>query len=323
MAYNDPQLVHLDSMLTQISVGYDNDALVGDMLFPAVQVDKQSDKYYVLEKVGFTPLQDTAAPNSATPEVPPMTLSRDSYYAEEHRLKGWVSIDEIQNADNPMDPLADTTEQVTDTILLNREDAIQTLARTAANYASGFSTTLSGTSQWSDYTNSTPIVDLKAARDAIHLGIFKFPTLSILGYEVATKLEDHPDFLDRIKANPNVQVNTLDTIGQVVGIPRLIRAGAGKNTAAVGQAQSISYMWGKDVVIAYVPANPGKKVPAFGYEFAWRFEGSPMPTDRWYDQDRKSWAVRTTRRYDLKFTAVDAVATGKATGGYVIKTAVA
>lgn len=323
MAYGDPQLVHLDSMLTGISVGYSNDELVGDQLFPSVSVAKQSDKYYVLEKVGFTPLQDTRAANAVTPEVPPMTLSRDTYYAEEHALKGWVSIDEIQNADNPVAPLVDTTEQVSDTILLNREDAIQTLVRATANYASGHSTTLSGTGQWNDYTNSTPIVDLKAARDQIHLATFKMPTKAILGYDVATKLEDHPDFLDRIKAQPTAQINNLATIGQIVGIPQLVRAGAGKNTANLGQAQTIAYMWGKDVVVAFVPAAPGRKVPAFGYEYNWNFEGSAMPTDRWYDDDRKAWAVRTTRRYDFKFAAVDTVANGDSVGGYLIKNAIA
>src|SRR5574337_18322 len=214
-------------MLTNISVGYQNDELIGEQLFPAVRADKQSDKYYVLEKVGFTPLDDIAAPNANTPEVPPMTLSRDTYYAEEHRLKGWVSIDEIQNADNPLDPLVDTAEQVTDTILLNKENAIQSMARTIANYATGLSTTLVGTAQWNDYTNSTPITNLKTARVAIHLSIFKMPTICILGYDVATTLEDHPDFLDSLKAQPTVQINNLATIGQIVGIPRLVRAGAG------------------------------------------------------------------------------------------------
>lgn len=323
MAYGDPQLVHLDSMLTGISVGYVNDELVGDQLFPAVNVQKQSDKYYVLEKVGFTPLTDTRAPNAATQEVPPMTLSRDTYFAEEHSLKGWVSIDEIQNADNPADPLIDTTEQVSDTILLNRENAIQAMVRATANYASGHSVTLTGGQQWSDYTNSAPISDLKAARDQIHLATFKMPTKAILGYDVATKLEDHPDFLDRLKAQPTVQINNLATIGQVVGIPQLIRAGAGANTAPLGQAQTIAYMWGKDVVVAFVPDAPGRKVPAFGYEYNWNFEGSAMPTDRWYDDDRKAWAVRTTRRYDFKFAAIDAIATADSIGGYLIKAAIA
>jgi hypothetical protein len=79
---------------------------------------------------------------------------------------------------------------------------------------------------------------------------------------------------------------------------------------------------GKDVVVAYV-GNPGVEAPVYGAEFVWNFGADTAPSDRWFDTDRKSWAVRTTRRYDLKFIAVDTVASGKAAGGYLIKTAVA
>jgi len=39
--------VHIDQVLTQISIGYQNLGAVGDVLFPSVKVNKQSDKYYV------------------------------------------------------------------------------------------------------------------------------------------------------------------------------------------------------------------------------------------------------------------------------------
>lgn len=323
MAYGDPQLVHVDKVLTQISVGYTNDNFVGDQLFPSVSVEKQSDKYVVYDRVGFTVMDDIRGPGGATNELPPFSLSRDSYYAEEHALKDWIPIEESANADPGLDTMGDATERVTNTILINREDTIQTMARTAANYATANTVTLSGTAQWNDYTNSVPITDLKAGRDQIHAQTFMFPNVAVIGYDVATKLEDHPAFLNRMKTTALASNNSLDAIGTLIGIPKLLRAGAAKNTAAVGQAQTFAYMWGKDVVMAYVPSSPGRKVPAYGYEFTWNFEGASMPTDRWYNNDRKSWAVRTTRRYDLKFTAVDAVATGKAIAGYLIKTAIA
>lgn len=323
MAYGDPQLVHVDKVLTNISVDYRNNALVGDSLFPTVNVDKQSDKWLVMPKDGFTVMDDIRTPGAHTNELPPMVFSRDSYFAEEHALKDWVVNEEEENKDPGLAPLARSARRVSDTILLNREDAIQTLTRTIGNYATGHSTTLVGTAQWSDYTNSNPLTDLKVARDAIFIDIFRTPNIAILGYEVAAKLEDHPKYLDRMKTTALANNNALDAVGQLAGIPRLVRAGAVKNTAALGQTQTFGYMWGKDVVIAYVPDSPGKEEPAFGYEFNWPFQGQTMPTDRWYDQDRKSTAVRTTRRYDLKFVAVDAVATGKATGGYLIKSAIA
>lgn len=323
MAYGDPQLIHVDKVLTNISVGYENRAFAGDRLFPTVGVEKQSDKWNVFDRTGFTVMADLRAPGANTNELPPYSISRDSYFAEEHALKDWVPIEEGANADPGISVMGDAAQRVTDTILMNREDAIQTMARTAANYATGHTVTLSGTAQWSDYTNSVPISDLKTAVEAIRFDTFRTPTIAILGNLVANMLEDHPTFLNRMKTTPLAQNRDLDAVGQLTGIPEFVRAAAVKNTANVGQAQAFGYMWGKDVVLAFVPDRPGARTPAYGYEFNWAFEGATMPTDRWYNQDRKSWAVRTSRRYDLKFVAVDAVATGKSIAGYLIKNAIA
>ena len=334
--YGDPQLIHVDKVLTQISVSYHNRNYVGDMLFPSVPVEKQSDKYLVEDKnYAMTVIEDLRTPNADTPEVPPMTLSRDSYFAEEHALKDWVPVEEMANQDPGFDVMGRAVNRIADWIQFNREDKIQTLARTTGNYATGNTVTLSGTSQWSDYTNSNPIKDLKTARDQVWFQVFQLPTVAILSYPVATILEDHPAFLNRVKTG-FANDNALDYVGALSGIPKLIRAGAPKNTAALGLTASFGYMWGKDVVLAYVPATPGRDIPAYGYEFTWtgpeaqQFGSDSIgptlgvqPADRWFDADRKAWAVRSTRRYAIKFVAVDAVATGKSTGGYLIQNAIA
>jgi hypothetical protein len=90
----------------------------------------------------------------------------------------------------------------------------------------------------------------------------------------------------------------------------------------MGQAAAIGYLWGKDIVLAYVPPRAGQRVPAFGYEFVWRYPGGQTQiVDRWREQKRKSDLVRVSRRYDLRHIAKDA--TGKSIAGYLIKNAVA
>ena len=88
-----------------------------------------------------------------------------------------------------------------------------------------------------------------------------------------------------------------------------------------------SYLWGKDIVMAYVPPAPGKKVPAFGYEYTWTINGQEMSVDRWREDPRVSDLIRLRRRYDLKLTGVeidpDSPDFGKSISGYLIKNAVA
>lgn len=313
--------VHVDEILTQISVAWPNIGLVGESLFPSVRVLKQSDKYYIFGREGWLPEQDERAPGTVAREVLGLEVSTDTYFARERALQIAVTDEERRNVDSPLAPDRDGTETVTSKIMLGRERAIQTLATTTGNYASGLSTTLSGTAQWSDYVNSDPISDLRVGKAAVHARIFMEPNTAVIPYQVMTKLEDHPDFLERIKYSERA-IFSPELLASVLGFQRVVVPGSGINTAALGAAATITYLWGKDVVMAWVPPRAGLKIPAYGYEFTW----GTQSVDRWREEQRKSDIIRVSRSYDLKLVAQgDAGSSdaGKAIAGYLIKTAVA
>lgn len=324
MATNDPQLVHLDKMLSRISVGYTNNAMVGDRLFQTVRVNKQSDKYYVFRRRETFQTHDMRrTPGSQANELPPMTLSRETYFAQEDALVSVVPVEERENADPPLNPYNEETERLSEAILLGREDAIQSMVRDSSNYPASHVVTLSGTDQWNDYAGSDPKSDVKTGRQQIHNGgLLKEPNVMIAGYDVGIELEDHTQFIERIKYSER-GVTTEAIIAQVLGIGNLIFAGVAHDDSNPAAAEaSLSLLWGKDAILAYVPPRPGRRVPAFGYEFAWPYRnGQVMPTERWYDDDRVSDKVRTRRRYDLKFIAKDG--SDLSIAGYLIKDAVA
>jgi hypothetical protein len=319
--------VHIDRALTQISVAWPTGNLAGDALFPSVSVMKQSDKYYVFGREGWLPETDYRAPGTAANEVAGAALSLDTYYAQEHSLQIAVTDEERQNADPPIAPDRDGTNIITSKIMLGRERIIQTIATTTANYASGLSTTLSGTAQWSDYANSDPISDLRTAKVAINARIFTDPTVAVIPYQVMAKLEDHPDFLERIKYSERA-IFSPELLASVLGFQRVVVPGVGINTANQGQSATLGYLWGKDVVIAYVPPAPGLRIPAYGYEFTWSGSGGGQAqyVDRWREDRRKSDVIRVCRYYDVKLVAQGDPGSsdaGKAIAGYVIKAAVA
>src|SRR6266511_713908 len=102
-------------MLTEISSGYEPPAnsLVGDQLFPAVTVGKDSNKYYVYTRDTMGRVtDDLRAPAGDTNELPPMSIGRDGYFTEEHALMDKVSVEEQKNADTPLTPLTDATERL-------------------------------------------------------------------------------------------------------------------------------------------------------------------------------------------------------------------
>lgn len=322
--------VRMDQVLTNISLAYPATGLVGEQLFPVVPVRKQSDKYYVFGREAWLPeTSDYRAPGTEANEIPGFQLSLDTYFAQEHSLQIAVTDEERENTDSPMSPDRDGTELVTSKILLGRELAMYREVTDATKYASGLSVTLSGTTQWNDYVNSDPISNIKTAKRAVHAKVFFEPNVAVIPYQVMSVLEDHPDLIERIKYSERAILSE-EVIASILGLERVIIPGVAIGSGAVGVSGfgvTAGYLWGKDVILAYVPSRPGLRVPAFAYEFAWTYGGRVMVTDRWREEKRKSDVIRVSRRYDLKRVGVEinpgSADFGKTVVGYIIKNAIA
>lgn len=322
--------VHVDAVLTQISLDWPNNGMVGNELFPTVLVRKQSDKYRVFGREAWLPeTSDYRAPGSEANEIPGRKLSLDTYYAQEHSLQIAVTDEERENTDSPLSPDRDGTELVTAKILLGRELAMKNMVTNAANYATGMTVTLSGTAQWNDYVNSDPIANIRTGYRAIHAKVFFEPNVAVIPYQVMSVLEDHPDIIERIKYSERA-ILTQEIVASVLGLQRVIVPGAGYGTGpvgAAGNALSLGYLWGKDVLLAWVPQRAGMNIPAFAYEFVWAYGGQAQVTDRWREEKRKSDLIRVSRRYDLKMVGVEinpgSGDFGKSVTGYLIKNAIA
>lgn len=316
--------VHIDVVLSRISLGYPNNGMIGDVVAPVVTVRKQSDLFHVFGRESWYPEDDLRGPGTMTPEVPGLELSTTPYFCTEKALKIAVTPEERENADSPLSPDRDGTEFITEKLNLAREQRVQTAVQTAANYATGYKVTLSGTDQWNDYANSDPIGDIKTAIRKIHSGLFMEPNLGIFPYEVMSQLEDHTDFIERIKySQPGVL--TADIIATVMGLSRIVVPGLGYNTATnPGATFAAGYLWGKHVSLHWVPPSAGRKTPAFMYEFVWAYTGrgaGAQRVDRWYDNDRDADMIRVRRRYDHQFIAVNG--SGESIAGYLITDAIA
>jgi hypothetical protein len=110
-------------------------------------------------------------------------------------------------------------------------------------------------------------------------------------------------------------------VARLLGLSNVVIPGVGYNSARMGQAQSLAYIWGKDVFMYYAPDRPGRKIPSFMYEFVWPMGGQVQAVDRYRDDVRISDVIRIRRRYDHKFVTLDG--SSKSTAGYIIKAAIA
>jgi len=259
--------VHIDAILTNISVAYmqDQNAFVASKVFPTIQVEKQSDKYFVYTKGDW--FRDEAQLRAPSTESAGSgyNLSTATYSADVYAFHKDIDDSVRANSDNPLNPDRDATAFVTQRMLLRQE----------IQWASEFFTTgvwatdLTPTNLWNDYTSSDPIGDVESAKATILTSTGYLPNTMVMGYDVFRQLRNHPDIVDRVKYTSAENV-TEDILARFFGVERILVARGVKNTANEGIATSMTSIVGKNAALYYVPAQAGVLTPAAGYQFAWR-----------------------------------------------------
>lgn len=302
----------VDPMLTNVAIAYSNDAYVAELLFPSFPVAKQSAKHFVYDRGRFRVVDNLRGTSSPSNEVTMALTVGTPYYADDHSLKMFVPDEDVDNSITPTDPFVDATEYLMDMHAVAREVELATILTDTAILTQNV--TLSGTSQFSDYTNSDPFTIIETAKQTIHAAIHQNANVALMGKQVWDKMKNHPAFLERVKYSQK-GVLAEDLMASLIGVDRIIVGAAGKNTAVEGQTDVMGYIWGKHIVLAYVAAAVRPKLMTLGLTYTWkqqkveRLRGST-------EEDRKGAYVRVGDYYwDMKMVSASA--------GYLIKNAVA
>lgn len=303
------QDVVIDPALSNVSVKYTNESFIADLIFPMLKVAKQTGKYFIYDKSNLRRDKSNRAAGSPSNEVDFGLSLSGVFSCDDHALKGFVA-DEIQDqAEVALNPLIDETETITEKLMLDREVTLSTMLTDTAQVTQN--ATLSGTSQWSDYSNSDPIGDIRTARTTIHTNTFKKPNTLIMGKQVFDMLCEHPQIIERIKYS-QLGVITAELLARVFQVEKILVGEAGQNTAVEGQTDSLSYVWGKHAIVCYINPKIGLKSLTLGVTFTYALR----QVKRWRDEDREGTYVRIGQdNYVQKFIA--------AACGYLIKNAIA
>jgi hypothetical protein len=304
----DLRNVHVDAVLTNVSIAYKNNTFVADKVFPIVPVAKESDKYYKYGKERFSLPETLRAPKTAAKEID-WKVSTDVYSCDEHALADAISDRERANADNPIDLETDTTELLTDIIHLGYEKRVADIVTNAANYPAGHTKVLAGTSQWSDAVNSTPVKDVMDSRKALE-NVGLVPNAMVIPSSVFYALKENGDLKERIKYTQS-GIITLDILKSLFEIENIWIANSKYNAANPGQADSLTDVWTDNVWIGFVAQRPGLKQLTFGYTLRAR----KFRVKRWREEKRDSDVLEASVIQDEKLVAGDA--------GYLIRDVIA
>lgn len=268
--------VHVDAVLTQISVAYIQAAenFIASRAFPIIGVDKQSDKYFVWTKEDW--FRDEAAKRGDGEESAGsgMNLSTDNYFCDVWAMHKDIGHLTRGNADASIDLDAAATQFVTQRLMLRQE------IQWVADY---FTTTVWNTDltgvvgvpganqfrQWNDYTNSDPIQDMELGKETILSNTGMEANTLVLGYQAWRQLKHHPDFVDRVKYTSS-DFDAADVIAAMLELDQILVAKAVNTTTPEGAATATTtFTHGKAALLMHVAPAPSILTPTAGYTFAW------------------------------------------------------
>lgn len=291
--------VHVDALQTNISIAYRNTAYMADQVFPGVPVQKKSDLYFTYSKdYWFRDEAKVRAPGTNA-ERGGYGVSTDSYACEEYAFAKEVPDEVRENQDKPMNVNREATEFATNKILLSKEILVASRINTSGNWTN--STTLSGSSQWSD-PNSNPYDDVDTARETVLLACAQEPNTMIMGYEVFNKLKNHDELIERVKHTQEVKAGlTVQQLAQALEVGKILVGKSIYTATLEPQTATYAFIWGKYCWIGYVNPSPGLLVPSAGYTFTWKNRS----VRSWREDSPKQDVYEASENFDAKAVAAD------------------
>lgn len=293
--------VHVDQALTNFAVALMPDEKIADRITGVVPVNKQSDKYYVVDgaREAFKPVKDQRAPKTRAGSVD-FKVSTDNYSCEEHALEAPVSDEERANADTAIQPFLDKTEFVAGRLLLNKELALKTLAAAAVTEDSNRAIAVSN-GVWSAATSDL-LIDIKAARLRVRNRTTKMPNIGWCDLEVWTTMAHHPEVVERIVYTQAATYEAVArAIGGVLNMEAIYSVNAFQNTS-LNDTPVMTQVWDRTkFYMCYRDPRPSLMTQQWITTFQWKGGGyQGYLVDKRRDESILADWVRLRRWYDQK-----------------------
>lgn len=242
----------INPALTAIAVSYRNNALIADMVAPRVTVPVDSFKYYRMNRDEAFTVPDTKIGRKSEANVVEFGGTEVTDSTLDYGLKDIVPLQDIRNAaGTPFDPLGQAALNTSRLVQLDREVRVAGTLFNAANFATANKVTLSGTGQWSDYTNSNPLSVILTVFD----GMIMRPNKLVLGQAVWTVLRQHPRIVEAVKgtgAGLGAQGTvTREQVAALLEVDEILVGQGFLNGAKKGATPAYSRVWGKFAAALY------------------------------------------------------------------------
>ncbi len=252
--------LEVDVPLTAIALGYHNREHIADLVLPRVGVPTMEFRYTEYAFGQNMAMVDTRIDRRSKPYEVDFVGKERSSFVEDHGLDAPIpNRDKNVYAAAPdlrVNIEAQKILQLTGIIEAKREKRAADLVFSAASYPVTNVETLSGTDQWSDYANSTPVDDVQKSLDTLYIR----PNRVVMGERVWFALRRHPQisaalFPNGYNISLGAPIASREAVAELLGVSEIIIGRSYLNTSAPGQAPSMSRVWGNDCLFFYQDQN--------------------------------------------------------------------
>jgi hypothetical protein len=264
----EPRNLHVDTLLTGMSMKYRNEAMIWPLVLPVVKVNKRSDKFVKYNKEDSYRLSnDQIGPKSLPNEVD-WGKSDDNSSVKDHALGDWVGQEAIENADAPIQVEFDTNDFLNLQLDLDQEARVAALIFAAATYPVGNKVQLAGVTQWGS-TSDDPIGDVLKAIE----GCFQRANTIVMGAEVWQVFRKLPEVLDAVKGATRNQATpgglaTVEEMKDLFEVQNWLVGRGRYITSKEGQTATYGRLWGKHCAALHLENQPSIRSITFGLTFA-------------------------------------------------------
>ena len=311
--------VHVNVPLTNISIAFIQkaEAFVATKVFPNVPVAQQSNRYYVYQRDDwFRAEARKRAPGTESAGGGFRVDNTPTYFTDVWAVHKDVDDQIRANADSVVSMDRDATLWVTQQLLIRRDKEWASNYFTTGVWTGGDGdqtgvAAAPGANQflrW-DVGGSTPIEDIRDQLIKVAEQTSYRPNTLVLGAHVWKVLQDHAEFLDRIKYTQKGIV-TPDLLAAVLELDKVVIGYGVEATSEEGDSTpSYSFLLGKRALLAYSAPAPSLMQPSAGYTFSWSGylgagpEGNRMKTFRM--EHLSSDRVEGEMAFDQKVVASD------------------
>lgn len=299
--------------LTQIAMAVLPQDMIADQVCPRVPVEGEKFIYTKMSTDDAFTIPDTRIGRTSSPNEVEFGGTDVNGSTEDWGLSDYVPAKDVKNAEGTnYDPLAASTERTALLVRLAREQRVANLYFGLSTYSASLRSTLSGTSQWSDYANSDPVAAILNQFD----GMLVRPNVGVVGQAVWTKLRMHPKVVAAVLNNAGglggqqaTGVVARRAVADLLELDDIYVGQAFYNSAKKGLTSSYIRLWGKHAAFLRLERSvrdPRGVLPTFAFTADW---GGGLKTRTRFDEKRGidgSTEVRVTEQINELVSFQDA-----------------